>query len=97
MKDADLMAILNPEPLLEGRRTHKVWNEKIPTSDEFITVDTAFVADMRCFETGIKKGYWHIVERYSTEESAEMGHNKWVKEIKENPDMEIPDTLTDDY
>jgi hypothetical protein len=41
-----------------------------------ILIDTAYVVDKRCFETGIKAWGWHIPERYDTEEAAGKGHRK---------------------
>jgi Leu/Phe-tRNA-protein transferase len=93
MKSGDIFAILHPEKFAEARSLHKVWRDELPK----ITVDTGFVVDVNCYETGIYDGCWHIVERYDDEQSAEVGHAKWLKWVNENPDAEIPDTLTEDY
>jgi hypothetical protein len=50
------------------------------------TVDSCYTCDQG-YETGIVKGYgnWVIVERYSTREEMEKGHEKWCEFCKQNP------------
>lgn len=97
MKTGDIMAIMNPEPMRAARAAHKVWNDTVPHGSKMVTVDTCYVSDIRCYETGIEEGSWHIVERYEDEKAAGKGHKKWIKWLKENPTADVPDTLTDDY
>jgi len=97
MKSGDFQAIMHPERFQDARAAHKVWNNEIISGDREVTVDTAYVVDQHCYETGINYQYWHIVERYDSEKDAEKGHNKWIRWLKDNPTTTIPDTLTDDY
>lgn len=54
-----------------------------------LSIDTCNTYDMG-WETGIKvKGTWIIVEHYSDGEKAIKGHEKWVKECRENPNQEF--------
>ncbi len=91
------MAIMHPEKMRNARDAHKVLTDDYTLGTRNITVDTGFVSDFGCYETGIKDIYWHIVERYITEDAAEIGHKKWCKWLVDNPTAEVPDTLTDDY
>lgn len=59
-----------------------------------IVVDTI----MTCFDTGmpetgiqINNEPWVIVEQYDTPEEAIQGHAKWIKFMKENPNVELID------
>jgi hypothetical protein len=97
MKTGDIMAITHPERFQDARAAHKVWTNEVQSGTRHVTVDTAFVVDMHCYETGIREGYWHIVERYLDEKVAAKGHKKWIKWLKDNPTEDIPDTLTDVY
>jgi hypothetical protein len=83
------------------------YNERVVYNDKFngITVDTAYVRDTGCFETGIvdkryrEDGGWMIVEEYDTKEEAKIGHQKWVKKLKsKNPPKTLPNVqYGDDY
>ena len=105
MKSGDIFAIMNSDKFSKARIEHKVWNNKVKIgvhgpakiAKREIEIDTAFVYDIQEFETGIKDGYWHIVERYPDEKSAEKGHEKWLQWVNDNPDKEIPDPLGDAY
>lgn len=103
MKSGDIMAIMHPERFQKARSEHKEWNDVIKTNSKNIyavpkeiTIDTAFVVDRQCYETGIKLFCWKIPERYNDEKSAEIGHKKWVEFIKRNIDFDlsvvVPDT-----
>lgn len=57
-----------------------------------IIIDTCVAHDTGEWETGIAKNqHWIIVEQYSTKKKAEAGHNKWVKAMTENHDLELTD------
>lgn len=60
-----------------------------------ITVDTCLATDTGIWETGIERknleGKWIIVEQYEDEESARIGHLKWVNLMKEMPDYPLKD------
>lgn len=68
---------------------------------EDLIVDTSRVTDGALpYETGISStdykdlgDNWVIVEAYNSKEEALIGHEKWVKIMKENP----PEKLTDCY
>jgi hypothetical protein len=56
-----------------------------------ITIDTCIGFDTSKWETGIDKGAgFDIVEQYEDEESAKLGHAKWVNAIKSNPNVDLP-------
>ena len=67
-------------------------------TDEFdnIVVDTCVAFDTHEWETGVKIGdiSWKIVEQYDNREQAVKGHNNWVKKLKKNPNIELPDINT---
>ncbi len=49
------------------------------------------------WETGIKvKETWIIVEYYNNFEEALKGHEKWVKECRENPNQEFKNAKSDE-
>lgn len=60
-----------------------------------ITIDTCLPTDTGLWETGIKRleieGKWVIVEQYPNEESARIGHEKWVGILEEYPDFPLKD------
>ncbi len=58
-----------------------------------IIVDTVEAFDTGMWETGIqRKGKnWIIVEQYESRNQAGEGHEKWVKNMKENPKMKLKD------
>lgn len=59
------------------------------------TIDTCYTPDTQEWETGIKRnGRWYIVETYEDEEKAKIGHKKWVKKIKQNPEMTLKECRT---
>lgn len=56
------------------------------------TIDTCVPGDTGRWETGIKRnGTWIIVEDYNNDENAKIGHKKWVKKIKTNPECKLKD------
>ena len=59
--------------------------------DDWI-VDTCIAHDTETWETGINQNKkWIVVEQYKTEKEAEKGHSKWVKLMRENPEIELED------
>ena len=69
-----------------------------PDSPEEWVVDTCRVSDSQCpFETAIKHekyngGEMVIIEEYDDKESAQVGHDKWVKIMSAD---ELPESLVD--
>ena len=71
-----------------------VFNDKIGN----IEIDTCFAPDVRKWETGIDKGEgFRVVERYENRKLAEIGHKKWIEEIKKNPELDIQKIQDEDY
>jgi len=60
-----------------------------------ITVDTCLPKDTRIWETGINRpdieGKWVIVEQYEDEDTAKVGHEKWVKLMTDDPNHSLKD------
>lgn len=71
------------------------------TETEAHVIDTCIPHDTPFWETGIQaksSGTWIIVEQYGKDRSeAEAGHEKWVKAITEDPNMELTDIYIEDY
>jgi len=70
--------------------------------DEFnnIVVDTCCAPDTGMWETGISKEKGRnfiIVEQYENREKAKIGHQRWVKKMKKNPDLELKDIRVWDF
>ena len=65
-----------------------------------IAIDTCYNPVVPTWETGISQdggnGPWTIVETYGTREEAEQGHTLWVKQMKKNPQCELPDLDLED-
>ena len=57
------------------------------------TIDTCCPRDTYKWETGIEpKGKkWIIVEQYKDKDDAKIGHEKWVHELIENPNLSLED------
>jgi len=75
--------------LKEIRKT--AMTEKFEIAGIKFIVDTCDTSDCG-WETGIQKddGHFIIVEEYPAGmESAKEGHFKWIKKIKENPNLEL--------
>jgi hypothetical protein len=98
---SSMSAMLNADKFQKARSEHTIFNDTFEHHFRsralkqngciIIEVDTAFVYDGQCFETGIKRnGAWYIPERYYDEKSAKEGHAYWLAWIKENPDRDIP-------
>src|SRR5882672_6328547 len=57
-----------------------------------IIVDTVCPADTKRWETGVKRdAHWIIAQQYETRDLAKIGHDEWVRKLKENPKLEIKD------
>ncbi len=56
-------------------------------------VDTVKAFDTGMWETGIEKSGddWVIVEQYENREKAKTGHDKWVKQMEQNPKRKLKD------
>ena len=56
-------------------------------------IDTCVAFDTDEWETGIAQHGrdWIIVEQYENRDKAHKGHNKWVKRLADNPDIELVD------
>lgn len=70
-------------------------NTEIEIDNTTITIDTCCPTDTKKWETGIKRGDedWAIIEDYESKTEAEKGHNKWVKAVRDSPDMILEDIL----
>lgn len=75
-----------------GMLFNKDYDERVVanTKGKDFTVDTSFVSDTGCFETGIESakfnnGDWVIVDEYKTKAEAKRKHLAWVKFMKTNP------------
>jgi hypothetical protein len=61
-------------------------------------VDTCLAFDTGMWETGIKRdGDWTIVEKYADEETARVGHEKWLGELTANPQMDLTEVGIDEW
>lgn len=58
-------------------------------------IDTCDCADTRKWETGIqpKDKKWVIVEQYKNKKDAIKGHQKWVDNIRLNPNIKLEDVM----
>ena len=72
-------------------RTNAI-TDKLPSGT---LVDTCLTTDTGLWETGIKRPsierIWVIVEQYKDGVAAEIGHQKWLKLIQENPALPLKD------
>lgn len=65
-----------------------------------VVIDTCAVSDSRQpYETGIQhpqynSGDWVIVELYNTKTEAQIGHDKWVAILVNNPPRQLQDVST---
>jgi len=77
-----------------GAKTSKLREDIFRDEWDDIVVDTCVAFDTDEWETGIwqeKDGNCIIVQQYSTKAKAKIGHNKWVRKLKKNPDLELED------
>ncbi|GAG33274.1 unnamed protein product [marine sediment metagenome] len=69
-------------------------SDKFNTRDKNWVVDTCVAFDTGTWETGIsqdKEENWTIAEQYKDRDEAKIGHEKWVKLLKEKPNVELED------
>lgn len=66
-------------------------SEALREENDKYTVDTCMCYDTGKWETGIlvRDKEWVIVEDYSDADEAKTGHDKWVAQMKDNPDMKL--------
>ena len=61
--------------------------------EDTVIIDTCLPPDTNTWETGIMRtkieGEWVIVEQYPDEETAQKGHENWVKQLTEFPDYPL--------
>lgn len=72
------------------------WDRKDRFRETFengIIVSTIMAQDTRAWETAITKDGdgWTVVEQYPDREAAKTGHDKWVADMKADPDKELTD------
>jgi hypothetical protein len=70
-------------------------SKALRTEENGWIVDTIMAGDTDRWETGIKVDdrEWVIVQQYDCEELAKLGHEKWVKLMREDPQRELRDVL----
>ena len=79
-------SILHPERIKDTRKS------ALTTHIGEITVDTVKPIDTNMWETGIQReGTWIIVEQYDDEQQAKVGHDIWVTQITNDPNMTLKD------
>lgn len=81
---------------IEGDRDEKALNT---VGDNWV-VDTCFASDTGYYETGIlyegfNNGNWIIVDEYESRKQSAIGHKKWIKHLKQNPE-ELTDIHIDE-
>jgi len=78
---------------LGGQNPYRETNKVFRTEENGWIVDTCIAHDTGTWETGIlpKDSKWVIVEQYEDEQEAQIGHDKWVKLMRENPNTELED------
>jgi hypothetical protein len=66
------------------------WDEVdgVTISTVFLVIDDAFLGDPKLFETCLfygenGDGDSRVVDRYSTFDEAKIGHNQWIKKIRD--------------
>ena len=79
------------ESLSSGKTSEPL--ERVKLHDGTITVDTCLASDTGKYETAVRhRGEkMIIVEQYPDEESAKVGHKKWVNILTEYPDYPLKD------
>ncbi len=87
--DSIMQVMTDPESVNTSRK------DVLNTTENGWTVDTCCAFDTHIWETGIyppNSGNCVIVEKYpSGKEDAIIGHEKWVKLMRENPNRKLPD------
>lgn len=59
-----------------------------------VIVDTVAAPDTGAWETGISRNSgesWDIVQQYPDRNEAQAGHDKWVEQMRDTPEMELTD------
>ena len=77
----------------EPQDRNNALREKLKIRNSTIIVDTVVAFDTGNWETGIEidGNHWIIVEQYENNKKAKEGHNKWVRNMKENPKRKLVD------
>ena len=88
MSEQLMRDVLNYFESIESKPTGR---DTVSDIDVDYIVDTCWVSDIDCYETAIEVRFkdgkvilpWVVVEYYSTEEEAQLGHKTWVEYVED--------------
>ena len=95
-----VMGLENLQAMKDSVTGNAYWRKDVFNSDIGThVVDTVCSHDTEIWETGVepKGGKWIIVEQYENRDAAKVGHETWVRDLKQNPKLKLEDIFVNEY